>query len=200
MLSPYVYQHLGTAVTKELKVPPDADPVPWEIRTVNICDQYHTSRRVFPEISSCSQSQGTCASTAQAAWNPLVHASVFPPPSVVRSSSYLFLEDTGTFYWLRYVLVFLLLSTLSRPLQTAQGGGHRTLLYGHAILLRHSNSGMVSCALPSPVVGKGRAAVPFKIRTLLSPPTYKMRSSLKWPLRSFNSVIVGPLFLVSHFW
>nr|AAI44720.1 Ryr3 protein [Mus musculus] len=26
----------------------------------------------------------------------------------------------------------------------AQGGGHRTLLYGHAILLRHSFSGMVS--------------------------------------------------------
>lgn len=98
MLSPYVYQHLGTVVTKELKVPPNADPVPWEIRTVNICDQYHTSRRVFPEISSCSQSQGTCASTAQAAWNPLVHVNIFPPPSVVRSSSYLFLEDTGTFY------------------------------------------------------------------------------------------------------
>lgn len=28
--------------------------------------------------------------------------------------------------------------------QTAQGGGHRTLLYGHAVLLRHSYSGMVS--------------------------------------------------------
>uniref|UniRef100_A0A452I5C0 Inositol 1,4,5-trisphosphate/ryanodine receptor domain-containing protein n=1 Tax=Gopherus agassizii TaxID=38772 RepID=A0A452I5C0_9SAUR len=27
---------------------------------------------------------------------------------------------------------------------TAQGGGHRTLLYGHAILLRHSYSGMLS--------------------------------------------------------
>lgn len=27
--------------------------------------------------------------------------------------------------------------------QAAQGGGHRTLLYGHAILLRHSFSGMV---------------------------------------------------------
>lgn len=26
----------------------------------------------------------------------------------------------------------------------AQGGGHRTLLYGHAVLLRHSYSGMVS--------------------------------------------------------
>lgn len=25
----------------------------------------------------------------------------------------------------------------------AQGGGHRTLLYGHAVLLRHSYSGMV---------------------------------------------------------
>lgn len=30
------------------------------------------------------------------------------------------------------------------PHQAAQGGGHRTLLYGHAILLRHSFSGMVS--------------------------------------------------------
>uniref|UniRef100_A0A3B4B907 Inositol 1,4,5-trisphosphate/ryanodine receptor domain-containing protein n=1 Tax=Periophthalmus magnuspinnatus TaxID=409849 RepID=A0A3B4B907_9GOBI len=28
-----------------------------------------------------------------------------------------------------------------------QGGGHRTLLYGHAILLRHSFSGMVSTSL-----------------------------------------------------
>lgn len=32
-------------------------------------------------------------------------------------------------------------------LQAAQGGGHRTLLYGHAILLRHSFSGMVSSSL-----------------------------------------------------
>lgn len=31
--------------------------------------------------------------------------------------------------------------------QTAQGGGHRTLLYGHAVLLRHSYSGMVSVCL-----------------------------------------------------
>lgn len=28
--------------------------------------------------------------------------------------------------------------------QATQGGGHRTLLYGHAVLLRHSYSGMVS--------------------------------------------------------
>lgn len=35
------------------------------------------------------------------------------------------------------------------PLQSSQGGGHRTLLYGHAILLRHNHSGMVglSCTL-----------------------------------------------------
>uniref|UniRef100_A0A2K5TUY5 Ryanodine receptor 2 n=1 Tax=Macaca fascicularis TaxID=9541 RepID=A0A2K5TUY5_MACFA len=32
-------------------------------------------------------------------------------------------------------------------LKTAQGGGHRTLLYGHAILLRHSYSGMYLCCL-----------------------------------------------------
>uniref|UniRef100_A0A3B3RB91 Ryanodine receptor 2 n=1 Tax=Paramormyrops kingsleyae TaxID=1676925 RepID=A0A3B3RB91_9TELE len=31
--------------------------------------------------------------------------------------------------------------------QTAQGGGHRTLLYGHAVLLRHSYSGMYLCCL-----------------------------------------------------
>ena len=39
-------------------------------------------------------------------------------------------------------------------MQTAQGGGHRTLLYGHAILLRHSYSGMVSACVDfvSPVV------------------------------------------------
>uniref|UniRef100_A0A8C3LC58 Ryanodine receptor 2 n=1 Tax=Chrysolophus pictus TaxID=9089 RepID=A0A8C3LC58_CHRPC len=30
---------------------------------------------------------------------------------------------------------------------SAQGGGHRTLLYGHAILLRHSYSGMYLCCL-----------------------------------------------------
>lgn len=28
--------------------------------------------------------------------------------------------------------------------KSSQGGGHRTLLYGHAILLRHTHSGMVS--------------------------------------------------------
>jgi len=33
--------------------------------------------------------------------------------------------------------------TLVFIFQSAQGGGHRTLLYGHAILLRHSYSGMV---------------------------------------------------------
>lgn len=30
-----------------------------------------------------------------------------------------------------------------RALQAAQSGGHKTLLYGHAILLRHSFSSMV---------------------------------------------------------
>nr|XP_031316665.1 ryanodine receptor 2-like [Camelus dromedarius] len=32
-------------------------------------------------------------------------------------------------------------------MKTAQGGGHRTLLYGHAILLRHSYSSMYLCCL-----------------------------------------------------
>lgn len=47
------------------------------------------------------------------------------------------------------------------PHQAAQGGGHRTLLYGHAILLRHSFSGMVStsgCSLsPFKEEGKDKA-------------------------------------------
>ncbi|MFT7807285.1 ryanodine receptor 2 isoform X1 [Arapaima gigas] len=34
-----------------------------------------------------------------------------------------------------------------KPTHTAQGGGHRTLLYGHAVLLRHSYSGMYLCCL-----------------------------------------------------
>lgn len=42
------------------------------------------------------------------------------------------------------------LCVLPCPLQSSQGGGHRTLLYGHAILLRHSHSGMVSAS------GRGR--------------------------------------------
>ncbi|KAG9346042.1 hypothetical protein JZ751_007858 [Albula glossodonta] len=36
---------------------------------------------------------------------------------------------------------------LEQSLSTAQGGGHRTLLYGHAVLLRHSYSGMYLCCL-----------------------------------------------------
>ncbi|XP_041105563.1 ryanodine receptor 2-like [Polyodon spathula] len=32
-------------------------------------------------------------------------------------------------------------------MKTAHGGGHRTLLYGHAVLLRHSYSGMYLCCL-----------------------------------------------------
>uniref|UniRef100_A0A3B3U7X2 Inositol 1,4,5-trisphosphate/ryanodine receptor domain-containing protein n=1 Tax=Poecilia latipinna TaxID=48699 RepID=A0A3B3U7X2_9TELE len=35
-------------------------------------------------------------------------------------------------------------SDISELIKAAQGGGHRTLLYGHAVLLRHSYSGMVS--------------------------------------------------------
>ncbi|KAJ7416519.1 hypothetical protein BTVI_35536 [Pitangus sulphuratus] len=36
---------------------------------------------------------------------------------------------------------------ISSQKPSAQGGGHRTLLYGHAILLRHSYSGMYLCCL-----------------------------------------------------
>lgn len=38
-----------------------------------------------------------------------------------------------------------ILFTLNLPLspQSSQGGGHRTLLYGHAILLKHTHSSMV---------------------------------------------------------
>uniref|UniRef100_A0A8C7JHX1 Inositol 1,4,5-trisphosphate/ryanodine receptor domain-containing protein n=1 Tax=Oncorhynchus kisutch TaxID=8019 RepID=A0A8C7JHX1_ONCKI len=38
----------------------------------------------------------------------------------------------------------MLANTEEKAEGTAQGGGHRTLLYGHAVLLRHSYSGMVS--------------------------------------------------------
>lgn len=42
--------------------------------------------------------------------------------------------------------------------QAAQGGGHRTLLYGHAILLRHSFSGMVSCLFITSIVSVAMVA------------------------------------------
>uniref|UniRef100_A0A7M4FE55 Ryanodine receptor 2 n=1 Tax=Crocodylus porosus TaxID=8502 RepID=A0A7M4FE55_CROPO len=41
----------------------------------------------------------------------------------------------------------MLANTEEKAEGTAQGGGHRTLLYGHAILLRHSYSGMYLCCL-----------------------------------------------------
>ncbi|XP_018522000.1 ryanodine receptor 2 isoform X6 [Lates calcarifer] len=41
----------------------------------------------------------------------------------------------------------MLASTEDKADGTAQGGGHRTLLYGHAVLLRHSYSGMYLCCL-----------------------------------------------------
>lgn len=42
--------------------------------------------------------------------------------------------------------LFSLCALSSCPPQSSQGGGHRTLLYGHAILLRHAHSGMVSAS------------------------------------------------------
>ncbi|XP_026770926.3 ryanodine receptor 2 isoform X9 [Pangasianodon hypophthalmus] len=41
----------------------------------------------------------------------------------------------------------MLANTEEKAEGTAQGGGHRTLLYGHAVLLRHSYSGMYLCCL-----------------------------------------------------
>ncbi|XP_061561261.1 ryanodine receptor 2 isoform X2 [Phycodurus eques] len=41
----------------------------------------------------------------------------------------------------------MLASTEAKTGGTIQGGGHRTLLYGHAVLLRHSYSGMYLCCL-----------------------------------------------------
>uniref|UniRef100_A0A8C3GAC5 Ryanodine receptor 2 n=1 Tax=Cyclopterus lumpus TaxID=8103 RepID=A0A8C3GAC5_CYCLU len=41
----------------------------------------------------------------------------------------------------------MLANTEDKAEGTAQGGGHRTLLYGHAVLLRHSYSGMYLCCL-----------------------------------------------------
>lgn len=40
--------------------------------------------------------------------------------------------------------VFIVVFSSSFVMQSSQGGGHRTLLYGHAILLRHCHSDMVS--------------------------------------------------------
>lgn len=57
-------------------------------------------------------------------------------------------------------------------MQSAQGGGHRTLLYGHAILLRHSYSGMVSGRLgfTSPMVLPVQLdAEPGNIGSILQP-------------------------------
>lgn len=54
--------------------------------------------------------------------------------------------------------------------QAAQGGGHRTLLYGHAILLRHSFSGMVSTfgCLLSPFKEEGEDGEGRKYRKPIS--------------------------------
>ncbi|XP_030074236.1 ryanodine receptor 1 isoform X4 [Microcaecilia unicolor] len=43
----------------------------------------------------------------------------------------------------------MLANTMEMVNESSQGGGHRTLLYGHAILLRHSHSGMYLCCLTS---------------------------------------------------
>ncbi|XP_029091765.1 ryanodine receptor 1 [Monodon monoceros] len=44
----------------------------------------------------------------------------------------------------------MLANTVEAGVESSQGGGHRTLLYGHAILLRHSHSGMyLSCLTTS---------------------------------------------------
>lgn len=56
----------------------------------------------------------------------------------------LFLENKRLSYWLSLLFFFFSCGPFLFFPQTAQGGGHRTLLYGHAILLRHSYSGMVS--------------------------------------------------------
>uniref|UniRef100_A0A8C2R5V6 Ryanodine receptor 1 n=1 Tax=Capra hircus TaxID=9925 RepID=A0A8C2R5V6_CAPHI len=44
----------------------------------------------------------------------------------------------------------MLANTVEAGVESSQGGGHRTLLYGHAILLRHAHSGMyLSCLTTS---------------------------------------------------
>lgn len=63
--------------------------------------------------------------------------------STVKKECAIFLTHKKT---CKYCFVFNhveLSASASFILQAAQGGGHRTLLYGHAILLRHSFSGMV---------------------------------------------------------
>lgn len=157
MLRPSLGQAPGYGSDPRAQGPPDAGHVLWGkgqyISVIRIASCW-----VFTEISSCSQSQAPARPMQQ----------LLP-----------FLRTRAPFIdFVKFaVLLFLLLSPLFRPSQTAQGGGHRTLLYGHAILLRHSNSGMVSSA-PPPGVGKVRAAVPRKTCALLSPPAYRVRSSL----------------------
>ncbi|ELK05117.1 Ryanodine receptor 2 [Pteropus alecto] len=74
---------------------------------------------------------------------------VCPQHRGVCRRSYVFLENkTAVIASVNCALcVFLSRRPFPLPLQTAQGGGHRTLLYGHAILLRHSCSGMYLCCL-----------------------------------------------------
>lgn len=51
-------------------------------------------------------------------------------------------------YAFLFFVLFLCMCVFLRALQAAQSGGHKTLLYGHAILLRHSFSSMVREGTP----------------------------------------------------
>lgn len=55
------------------------------------------------------------------------------------------------------------------PPQSSQGGGHRTLLYGHAILLRHTHSGMVSARVRGRGQGQGTPGLPEEADSPVQP-------------------------------
>uniref|UniRef100_A0A8C0NA43 Inositol 1,4,5-trisphosphate/ryanodine receptor domain-containing protein n=1 Tax=Canis lupus familiaris TaxID=9615 RepID=A0A8C0NA43_CANLF len=54
----------------------------------------------------------------------------------------------------------MLANTVEAGVESSQGGGHRTLLYGHAILLRHTHSGMVSASTGAGGRGQGTQGLP----------------------------------------
>lgn len=66
--------------------------------------------------------------------------------------------------------------------QSSQGGGHRTLLYGHAILLKHTHSSMVST--PVPKCPQGSSSPHSLLFYLIFIPVFLRRSTWAvWPLR-----------------